>query len=771
MFAALGRSAYRRRRLIVVLWSLAFVAGAAATVHVSEQLKGGGFTNPSSPSQQGQRQMQQRLGFGPANVTVVFASRELPARSRAFRTQMEKALVAVKQAHLSRFRGVRTAWSMGDASFISRDGMATFAVIEFDGTSEQVQAQIPRLRQALAATRLTTYLTGDPAVYAELEQRSWEDLRTAESYTIPVAILVLLLIFGTLVAAALPVIGGGMAVTVTLGIFWVLAQVLDISVFAMNVATLLGLAVGIDYALFMVGRFREELAGGRSVEEAVATTVATAGRSIFFSGLTVAIGLLALMSIPYMSLRSMGLGGALVVLVSVLAALTLLPALLGMLGPRVEALKIVGRRGDDGAFWRRWSDWVMRHPVPVLIATIALVAVAALPVLRMETGIPGATALPADSEARQGYDLLQERFDTAAFSPIEVLLTWRGEPDPLAPANLERLSAYAEKLEATPGVHRVTSIVTLPGLRTAADAKAFWRGVKEAELSSPDDDTVRRADIVRPGAAGLSGIVRGMLGAEQIQAARTLAAATTAPGAVLLRVVPESDPVSNEAQRLAADVQEAGGPPGSVVYVAGASATVYDFVHAISSRFPAIIAFVIVVTGFVLFLMLRSAILPLKAVIMNLFSLLAGYGAMIWIFQEGHLEWLFHFTASGTIDAELPVILFCTVFGVSMDYEVFLLSRMREEWEIGHDNTRAVGLGLARTGRIVTSAAAIIVVVGLSFAFTSVIVTKAVGVGLAVAVALDATVIRVLMVPAAMRLLGRWNWWLPSWLRWMPRID
>ena len=345
MFAALGRSAYRRRKLIVVLWSLAFAAGLVASLSVASQLKGGGFTNPSSPSQVGQRQMQQRLGFGPASLTIVFASDELSARSPAFRAKVREALSGIEEAGLDGLIGVRTAQSTGDASFISRDGTATFAVLEFDGTSEQVQAQIPALRRALQPTGLTTYLTGDPAVYAELEQRSSQDLRTAESYTIPVAVVVLVLIFGTLVAAALPVIGGGMAVTVTLGIFWLLAQVMDISVFAMNVATLLGLAVGIDYALFMVGRFREELAAGRTVAEAVETTVATAGRSIFFSGITVVVGLLGLMSIPYMSMRSMGLGGALVVSVSVLAALTLLPALLGILGHRVECAP--GHRAEE----------------------------------------------------------------------------------------------------------------------------------------------------------------------------------------------------------------------------------------------------------------------------------------------------------------------------------------------------------------------------------------------------------------------------------------
>ena len=765
MFAALGRSVYRRRKLIVVLWSLIFAACLVASLSVAAQLKGGGFTNPSSPSQQGQRQMQERLGFGPASLTIVFTSDELSARSPAFQTQVERALSGIEDAGLDGFTGVRTAQTTGDASFIARDGTATFAVLEFDGTSEQVQAQIPALRGALKPTELTTYLTGDPAVYAELEQRSSDDLRKAESYTIPVAILVLVLIFGTLVAAALPVIGGGMAVTVTLGLFWLLAQLLDISVFAMNVATLLGLAVGIDYALFMVGRFREELAAGRTVAEAVETTVATAGRSIFFSGLTVVVGLLGLMIIPYMSMRSMGLGGALVVLVSVLAALTLLPALLGTLGPRVDSLRVIGRKGGGELFWRRWSGWVMRHPVPVLIGTIALVVVFAWPALRIQSDIPGATALPRGSESRLGYDLLLQRFDAAALSPIEVLVTWEGQPDPFAPANFARLYAYGQGLEATPGVDRVTSIVTLPGMESAAGAAAFWKGVGEATSATP------REQALRTSGSGLPGLIQGMLGAEQVRGAQKLAAATTAPGTTLFRVVPEAPPTSEQARALAVDIQRAGGPPGTTTYVAGASLTVHDFVDAIYSRFPWIIAFVVGVTGLVLFLMLRSAVLPVKAVIMNVCSLLAGYGAMVWIFQEGHLQGLFQFTATGAIDAELPVVLFCTVFGVSMDYEVFLLSRMREEWDSTHDNVRAVSFGLARTGRIVTSAALIIVVVGLSFAFTSIVVTKAIGIGLAVAVALDATVIRVLMVPAAMRLLGRWNWWLPSWLRWLPHIE
>ncbi len=761
MFAALGRFVYRRRHVLVVLWGLGFLAGLAATLSLPSQLKGGGFTRPESASQQGQRAMQERLGFGPARLTIVFASDRLDARGQAFRLQVEEALADIDPAKFPGLTSIQTAASTGNADFVSRDGRMTFAVLEFNGTTEQVQGQVDDIRAALRPTGLSTYLTGDSAVYAELEETSARDLRKAEGYTLPVAVVVLLLIFGTLVAASLPVICGAMAVSVTLGVVWLLAQTIDLSVLAMNVATLLGLAVGIDYALFMVGRFREELAAGLPVPEAVERTVRHAGRSIFFSGLTVVVGLLGLLIIPFMSMRSMGVAGGLVVLTSVLAALTLLPALLGILGPRVNALRVVGRLGGDSRFWRRWSAWVMRRPVLVLAVTTALVALVAWPALRIATEVPSATSLPDDSEARQGYELLQSRFDASALSPIEVMVTWDGDPDPLAADNIEALFAYGKTLESLPGVNRVVSVVTVAGAETPAEAAAFWRVARDSS-----DSPSSSGDI------GLPGLVGGLMGAQTRQAAMRLLGATTAPGTALFRVVPEQPPASAEAQALATRILEAGGPEGRHVHVAGVSMAVHEFLSALRARFPWIILFVVCVTAVVLLVLLRSVVLPIKAVIMNSLSLLAGFGAMVWVFQEGHGARLLGFTSTGAIDAELPILLFCTVFGVSMDYEVFLLTRIREFWDETGDNRTAVRDGLARTGRVVTSAALIIVVVASSFAFTSILITKAIGVGLAVAVALDATLVRLLMVPAAMRLLGRWNWWLPVWLdRLLPRVE
>jgi RND superfamily putative drug exporter len=744
---------------VLAAWAAAFAAGLAASIALPGVLKGGGYTRASAPSQQAQRVMQERLGVGPTHLTVVFTSDELDARSRAFRAAQDRALSRLTPQAVAGLTDIETAASTGSSALLSKDGRSALAVLSFNARLEPVQDQIPHIRELVRSPSLRTYVSGEPAVFRDVEEVSARDLRTAETYTVPIAVLVLLLIFGTLVAAALPVIGGGVAVTVTLGSFYVLAQFMDLSIFAMNAATLLGLAVGIDYALFMVGRFREELAAGRTVADAVEETVRHSGRAIFFSGLAVLVGVLGLMTIPYMSMRSIGLGGALVVFFSVLSALTLLPALLGVLGPHVNSWRIFWRPEKEGRFWRRWSGLVMRRPWPVLAGTVALVLLLAWPVLRLTVDVPGATSLPTSTESRQGYDILTREFDPSALSPVEVALTWEGDPDPLAGRNVARLMAFGRELAATKGVAGVTSIATLPGLDSAEALAAYWAAVRDGP-------------VVAPGSAGDVSLWQGMLGAQQRKAALRLLERTTADGVALFRVTPDAPPASEAARALSTAIGDMPPPAGARIWVAGVSAGTHDYIHTLYSYFPWIVLFVVVVTGAVLLLLLRSALLPLKAVIVNTLSIAAAFGVMVWVFQDGHLERLLRFDSSGAIEADLPILLFCTVFGISMDYEVFLLSRMREAWLETHDNQVSVAFGLEKTGRIITSAALIIVVVAGSFAFTSIVITKALGVGLAVAVALDASVIRILMVPAAMRLLGRWNWWLPGWIeRRLPHVE
>ncbi len=766
MFAAIGRFSYRYRWPVVIVWVLAFLVGLLLTTRLSSELKGGGFSDPNSPAQQALDLMNAKLQTGLATVSVVFASPSSGAagegaRGAAFQAAEARALGRITPESLPGLQTVQTYATTGDGTLISKDGKASVAVLVFDVPLEEAQKQVPRIRSLLQPAGLNAYVTGEPAVYADLENLSSEDLRRAESYALPFALIVLLLVFGSVVAAALPVIGGGMAVTITLGVVYFFAQRFDMSIFVMNTASMLGLAVGIDYSLFIVGRFREELAGGATVAKAVETTVARAGRSIFFSGIAVVIGLFGLVTFQYMSLRSIGWGGAIVVFFSVASALTLLPALLGILGPRVDALRILGRRRREGHFWQRWSDGVMRHPWLVMAATVAVILIFAGPFLHIVVNVPTATSLPESQESRKGYDILQSRFDRGALQPVAVMLTWEaGDQDALSPANLASLYAYGQELARLPGAASVSSIVNQPGLDSAQTAIGFWQAVQAAS----------RPGVQTP-ASPLTLPARPTVPPAQLKAAAELAKATTGPGAVMFSVAPASDPTSSAAQDLTVAVRGLQPPPGMAAHVAGLSAGVHDFLNALYSRFPWVVLYIFVVSYIVLLILLRSVVLPLKAVLMNTLSILASFGALVFVFQEGHLEGVLQFTGTGSIDATLPIIMFCTIFGVSMDYEVFLLTRMRESWLETHDNRRAVAFGLTKTGRIITSAALIIVIVAGSFAFTSILITKAIGVGLAVAIALDATIIRILLVPATMRILGRANWWMPKWLdRVLPTI-
>jgi RND superfamily putative drug exporter len=447
----------------------------------------------------------------------------------------------------------------------------------------------------------------------------------------------------------------------------------------------------------------------------------------------------------------------------VLSALTLLPAVLSVLGRRVNALRIFGGAGTESRFWRAWSNWVMDHPIVVLVGTVIVIVAFAGPIVRIRTNVPTATSLPTSQQARQGYDILQARFDRGALNPVQVLVTWQGSgaaAQPTAAPNLAALYRFGRQLAALPDVAGVTSIVNRPGLTSAQAAHAFWNEV----LSSP-----------AAAAAALPAVPSGALGATvpaaRAAAARALLAATTAPNTALFQVAPRSDPSGGAAQSLSQTIKSLAPPPGYTIHVAGLSAGTRDFLSALYGRFPWVVRFVVCVTYLVLLLLLRSAWLPLKAVLVNSLSIMASFGALVFVFQQGHLSGVLNFVPEGYVDATLPVIMFCTLFGVSMDYEVFLLTRMREAWLTTHDNRQAVGFGLERTGRIITSAALIIVIVAGSFATTSILITKAIGVGLAVAIALDASIIRILLVPATMRLVGSINWWLPSFLeRSLPKI-
>jgi RND superfamily putative drug exporter len=750
MFAAIGRFSYRFRWAVLGVWTVAFALGLIALPKLHHELKGGGFSNANAPAQRALDLMQRRLRTGRAVISVVFTSPTLDARAAQFQQAEAQALAGITPTTIPGLQAVQTYASTGDSTLVSKDGKASLTNLVFDTQVEQAQQHVGAIQTKLRGSALTAYVTGQPAIYQALEEVSASDLRKAETFALPFALIVLVLVFGSVTAAALPVIGGGMAVTVTLGTLYLLARFYDLSIFTMNTASLLGLAVGIDYSLFIVGRFREELAHGATVADAVETTVARAGRAIFFSGIAVIVGLSGLLLFSYMSLRSVGIGGAIVVFFSVLSALTLLPAVLSLLGHRVNSLRVLGRGSHESRFWRAWANWVMDHPVVVLVGTVIVIAVFAGPIIRIKTNVPTATSLPTSEQARKGYDVLQARFDRGALNPIDVLVTWGANDQKATSArNLAALYGLGRRLSGLPDAASVSSIVNQPGLTSLPAVEAFWGN----------------ASSLKAGVASSRGV------GSQAAAAQELLRATTAPGTALFQVAPATDPNGATAQSLSQTIAQLPTPSGYAIHVAGLSAGTHDFLSALYGRFPWVILFVVCVTYVVLLLLLRSVWLPFKAVVVNSLSIMASFGALVFVFQQGHLSGVLGFVPEGYVDATLPVILFCTLFGVSMDYEVFLLTRMREAWLETRDNRQAVGFGLERTGRIITSAALIIVIVAGSFATTSILITKAIGVGLAVAIALDATIIRILLVPATMRLVGSINWWLPSSLeRALPKV-
>ncbi|HEU4672713.1 MAG TPA: MMPL family transporter [Candidatus Limnocylindrales bacterium] len=711
---------------------------------VAGALRAGGFSLGDLESARASAVLENELGIPPSAVVVILRSETDRAGSPAFETRAAAATAELATApHVVGIRSHLLAPSQ-----VSADGHVAYDVALLDLSPDDSPEALPGLEAALRhPPGIDVALAGGPTFYGDVQSVSESDLRRSELISLPLAALALLLVFGSVVSAGVPLVVGGSAVVVALALIWAVASLTPMSIFVLNLATLLGLGLGVDYSLLLTSRFREELAGSATasgphapdhgsraaaVERAVAVTVATAGRAIFFSGLTVLLGLLGLVLFEFMILRSVGIAGAIVVGVAVASALTLLPAVLAIVGMRIDALavrRIDGRRAGDGP-WARLARAVMAHPVAVLVPTLAVLVVLGSPFLRVRFNAPDATILPTSVPSRASYELLASTFGEGEFAPLQVAIRTNGPAT--SPANVAALYDYSRRLAADPRVSRVESLVDVDPRLTLQQYQLLY-----AAPGGPPDRFVQLT-----------------------------AGATTRGDLTAFTLFTPYGPNRDEARALVRDLRSGAAglapPAGATVLVGGGAADVTDVVSRIGADFPRTALFILATTYLVLLLLLRSAVLPAKALVMNTLSILAAFGALVWIFQEGNLSAVLGFAPLGFVETSQPVILFCVLFGLSMDYEVFLLSRMKEAWDRTGDNREAVATGLERSGRIVTSAALIVVLVAGSFAFADIVLIKALGLGMAIAVALDATVVRALLVPATMRLLGHWNWWLPG---------
>ncbi len=724
MFERLGRWVYRRRLWVIAAWVLAALVSLPALLQVTDVLKVGGFTHEGLEAAQVRSRLERELGFPPVAVVVNFHSDTLTADDPEFNRQVRVALSDLEQ--MPEVTGI--TYHTQVPAQVSRDRHTVFEVVGLTVDPEESQNFLSEVQRRLRPTDLEMLVGGAPAFYADIERTSQTDLQRAELLAFPIALFVLVLVLGSVVSAAVPISVGGFSIVLVLALLTAVGRLTDLSIFAMNVATMLGLGLAVDYSLFLTSRFREEL-GRRPVGDAVAVTVARGGRAVFYSGLTVLIGLGALVTFEFMFLRSIGIVGGIVVFVSLLAALTLLPAILGVVGHRINRFRSPLRLGGRGEFWPTLARSVMARPGRVLVPTLLLLLLLGAPFLNVRLSSPDPSILPKGLNSRAAFDQLRQEFGPGSLAPILVLITTSGEIT--APENLEAIHALTRELEREEGVVSVDSLVNIDPRLTLDQYKLLYR--------DPEDVP----DLY----------------------ARAILGATSASNVTLVQVNTEyiwNDPRSSAiVERLRATDM-----PGDLsLQVGGGTAEVLDVVDEMYGEFPRALALIVVATYLALLAMLGSVLLPLKAILMNTLSIVASYGALVWVFQEGHLDWLFRFEPLGFVDTSLPIIMFCTLFGLSMDYEVFLLARIKEEWERTGDNTQSVAAGLERSGRIITSAASLVVVVGLAFVTAEIILIKALGLGIAIAVLLDATLVRALLVPATMRLLGDWNWWAPSFMR------
>ncbi len=733
MFGRWGRFVYRFRWVTLVVSAL-LLGLSIVGILTGGTLAGNGGFGADLPAGRAQKllaseshQQQQQKAPG-SSYTLIFSSATLSVSDPAFQTAVEQALAPL--GNDSRVTQVFTPYTAPEAarpSYISRDQHKALVIVNLKDRNLVAEGYIPSMLAEIHPGPLQIVATGGVLINQAFNKTLEEDLQRAEYLALPITLLMLAVIFASLIAASLPLGVGVLAIVGGVGGTFFLARFTDVSQYAINIITLIGLAVAIDYSLFVVNRFRDELAAGATREDAIAKSLSTAGRAITFSGITVAIGLSAMLFFQGTFLASMGAAGAIVVSIAVLYGLTFLPALLSVLGPWVDRIRLpfVGARKPAGTgAWHSMALWVMKRPVIVLLPSLALLLLAGTPFLELRLANGDVDQLPPGNPAREGYDTLVRDFPGQDQTNITAVVYYPNS-SPLTSDHIGTVYDLSRRFAAMPNVLRVSSIVDLDLSLTRADYQRLYTG-PAAQLP---------------------------------QALQEALATGSGQHLTVLYIVTNKQYTSDDARAIVNTVRAQQIPDGQVL-ATGGTAFDLDIVNFILQRTPVAVASVIVITYVVLFFLTGSVVLPLKAVITNLFSISASFGAMVWIFQQGHLSGLLGFTAQ-SIDPSIPVILFSIVFGMSMDYEVLLISRIQEEYRRTGDNQAGVALGLEKSGRLITGAAAIMCAVFLAFGMANIVIIKAIGIGLAVAIAIDATIVRILIVPSVMRLLGRANWWAP----------
>jgi RND superfamily putative drug exporter len=717
MMGRLARFVLRRRRAVLVAALVLVVAGGAASSTLFGKLSAGGFEDPGSESAHAGRLLQDRLKQTQPNLTLLVTA---PGGVDAPAAQTAGTSLANKLAAEPGVGGVTSYWTSGHPGQLrSSDRSRALVLATLKGDDTAVEKRVTDLLPRYQGTKdgLRVQVGGYATLQHEMIAQGQKDAEKGEAVVFPVTLILLIFIFGSVVAASLPVIVAIVTMLLTMGVMWILASVTTLSSLSVSVVTLLGLGLAIDYSLLIVSRYREELRSGRETAEAVRITMRSAGHTVVFSAITVAVALAGLAWFPLDAVRSMAYAGVATALLAAGASVTVLPALLMALGPRVERWRLIKRRApaadtsdaqaSDG-FWHRLAMFVMRRPLPIATAVVVVLLLLGTPFLGLKLGMPDERIMPASSSSRQVATTIRDHFDTSEQSALQVVM-------PTAPPDQGAVATYATVLSRLPDVARVDTVTG----SYAHGARLAPAGPQNQRFSGGS--------------------------------------------AAYLSVVPTRAGV-NDSDHFVSQVRSAHAPARA--YVGGTEAMDHDATASLMRWLPWALGSVALVMVVLLFLVTGSVLVPFLSLVLSALSLTATFGALVWIFQEGHLSGLFGgFTVTGDIAATVPAMLFALSFGLAMDYQVFLLSRIREEYDRSGDGTAAVAMGLERIGRIVTAAALLISIVFLAFTMSGITLSKAYGIGLPLAVLMDATLIRGALLPASMRLLGRAAWWAPGPLR------
>jgi putative drug exporter of the RND superfamily len=708
-FLRLGRITYRFRIAIIAFWILTTILLGFFAIKLPSILSGSGFEMDGSFSKV-ENILQDKFNQPKSSVMLVFDSKKYETQDDAYKQFVNKTLASVKDVEDA--VGVQSPYDAPDKMIKEN---VSFASIRFDKSFNDLKNSIDQIRDRLPKDGdISVSLTGGPVIAEDMNTASQQDLARAEAIGIPAALIILLLAFGGLVAAGLPIIVGLISVASSLGLLYFYGLEANVSIFLLNVVPMIGLALGIDFALLLVNRFREELHQG--IEKATIISVQTAGRSIAFSGLCVFLGLSGMLLIDIDIFKTVAIGGMVVVVLSVLNAITFLPAMLAVLGKRVNALKILKTKGKERSIWHSFASFVMKRPVIMALFAAVLLIFSVTPVKDMKLSIPEAEALPPDYESRIAFEKFEKTFGEDELYPV--LIVAESEKSYLQDKNaLQSLEQLVKDLQEEKEIAKTESIFDYTNQLSSTELFQLLQTEQGKQQLSP---------ALEPFVNDRTAVIRAYLSV---------------------------DVTGSDAKQFVKEWEKK--HEGLSLTIGGATKFNQEIFDEIIEKAPYGLAVVLAATLFILMVAFRSIFIPLKAILMNMLSLAATFGILVWIFQSGTIM------EPVEIGLMIPVFTFGIVFGLSMDYEVFLISRIQEMYEETGDNDQATLLGLTSTSKIITSAAAIMIVITGSFAFTDVMPVKQIGIAIALAIFIDATIVRMIFVPSLMKLLGHWNWWMP----------